>query len=452
MKNLDYKKIYKVIIVILAIALIALGVYVYKKQNEYKLASENSYNLAFYEVVDYVDNVETYLAKSLISTTPEHGAETLTYLWREANLAQGYLAQLPINTEGLSNTAKFLNQVSDYSYSLAHKNIYNEPLTQEELDNLKTLHNYSVQLKDTLVQLSNDINEGTISWSELTDKGTTTFAQEVSNISKDSFSNLEENFHEYSGLIYDGAFSEHLTSNNPKGLTGEDISQEDASKIAKEFIGEDKVEEINLNGLSENGNIQNYSFSVKIKNSDQNNNASIAISKKGGIYYNYNRNIDGENISQEDADKLGKDFLSSKGFNNMKETYYLKQEGVVTINYAYNQDDVVMYPDLIKVKVALDNGEILGIETTGYINSHQERNLPQVKITKEQAKQSLNKDLEIMSEGLAVIPTEYKTEILCWEFKGKVEDKEFLVYINAENGNEEDVLVIVNTPNGTLTM
>ena len=62
------------------------------------------------------------------------------------------------------------------------------------------------------------------------------------------------------------------------------------------------------------------------------------------------------------------------------------------------------------------------------------------------------KELKIQSEGLAVIPTEWQSELLCYEFKGKVEDREFLVYINAENGREEDILMITNTPNGTLTM
>ena len=136
----------------------------------------------------------------------------------------------------------------------------------------------------------------------------------------------------------------------------------------------------------------------------------------------------------------------------MKETYYLKQDGIVTINYAYTQNDVVMYPDLIKLKIALDNGEVLGIETTGYLNSHQERSLATPKISIEEANKNLNKNLEIISEGLAVIPTEWKTEIQCYEFKGKVDDTEFLVYINSENGREEDILVIINTPNGTLTM
>lgn len=40
---------------------------------------------------------------------------------------------------------------------------------------------------------------------------------------------------------------------------------------------------------------------------------------------------------------------------------------------------------------------------------------------------------------------------LLW-IQGKVDDREFLVYINAENGREEDILIITNTPNGTLTM
>ena len=57
-----------------------------------------------------------------------------------------------------------------------------------------------------------------------------------------------------------------------------------------------------------------------------------------------------------------------------------------------------------------------------------------------------------MSENMAIIPTEWKTEIFCYEFKGKIEDKEFLVYINVETGKEEDILVILDTPGGTLTV
>ena len=438
------------IIVWLLIVVAILGIILYKKQREYRQASENSYNAAFFELVDYVQNVETYLAKALISSTPEHGAETLTNLWREANLAQAYLSRLPIESQELENTEKFLNQVSDYSYSLSRKNIYNESLSDDDFNNLKELHTYSQELENTLNQLSDDLNTGRFSWGELTKKGTVAFAQQVDNISKESFSNLEENFHEYSGLIYDGAFSEHLTNVERKGLTGDDVDENQAKEIAENFIGVENIKETSSLGYFENATIQNYGFSIK-KNNDET--VNISVAKKGGhiISMNANREVKAESITQEQANEYGKSYLESKGFSNMKETYYLKQDGIVTINYAYNQNNVVIYPDLIKVKVALDNGEVLGLEATGYLNNHQQRDISNVKISKEDAKKNLNKNLEIKSEGMTVIPTEWKTEILCYEFKGKVDDREFLVYINAENGKEEDVLVITNTPNGTLT-
>lgn len=441
------------IMIILIIISIVLGYFLYQEKEKYTTATHNQYNLALYELIDYVQNVENYLAKAMITSTPEHGAETLSKVWREANLAQVYLAQLPVSSTELSNTAKFLNQVSEYSYSLSRKNIYKEELSQEDLDNLKSLHDYSTELKNTLNQLSTDMNEGRISWNELTKNTEIAFAQQVDNLSAATFSNLDENFGEYAGLIYDGAFSEHIESAERKGLTGEEIDEERAKQIAKEFIGEDRIEELNSNGLIENGNIQVYDFNAKVKDGDSNNPLTISISKIGGhiVNMNYNRGVDVEVISVEEADKIGKEFLNSREIYNMKETYYLIEGGIITINYAYEQNDITVYPDLIKLKIALDNGEILGMETTGYLNNHEERNIPAVNISKEEAKSNLNKNLEITSEGLAIIPTEWKTEILCYEFKGKINDTDFLVYINAETGREENVLVIIDTPNGILT-
>lgn len=452
LNNLKKNYIYGIII-LMVIAIVALGIFLYKEKTQYTIATENQYNLAFYEVVDYINNVQNYLAKSIVSSSAENGAKTLMHVWREANLAQAYLSQLPIATNELNATSKFLNQVSEYSYSLATKCINNEEITEEELNNLQSLYDYSTNLNTILEQLVNDMGSGNISWAELTKDTDTALAQQVDNLSSSSFSNLDSNFGEYEGLIYDGAYSEHIESAEKKGLTGNKISEEDAKNIAKNTIGEERIEEISSNGLIENGNIAVYDFSVKIKDGDNNNPMTISISEKGGhvVLMNYNREISEEKLSQEEANNIGKEFLNSRGFSNMKETYYLKQGNSVTINYAYEQEGVVIYPDLIKVKVALDNGEILGMETTGYLNNHTERNIPEVKITEDEAKQNLNKNLEITSSGLAIIPTEWKTEIFCYEFKGKVNDTDFLVYINAETGSEENILVIIDTPNGVLT-
>jgi len=136
----------------------------------------------------------------------------------------------------------------------------------------------------------------------------------------------------------------------------------------------------------------------------------------------------------------------------MKSTYYMDENNIATINFAYTQNNVTIYPDLIKVQVAMDNGDIVGFESAGYLFSHKERNLPVPRISQAEAKSMLNQNLEIINSGLAVIPTDVKTEVLVYEFKGKVDDREFIVYINAETGNEEDILIILHTPNGILTI
>lgn len=436
--------------ILLIIAIIVLGVFLYKEKNNYTIATENSYNFAFYQVVDYMKDVENYLAKAMISSSSEHAAETLMHVWREANLALSYLTQLPISSNELANTEKFLNQVSDYSFSLATKSIDGKDLNQEELDHLKELYDYSVNLADILEQLSNDMGSGRISWKELTKDVDTTFAQQVDNLSVTSFSNIDQNFGEYEGLIYDGAYSEHMESAEKKGLVGEEVTEEQAKEKAISFIGKERLENINLNSLVENGDIVVYDFTAKLKDG---NILTIAISKKGNhiVVANNNREIKEEKISQDEANEIGKKFLESLGIPNMEPTYYLKQGGAVTINYAYTQQDVTIYADLIKLKVALDNGEILGMETSGYLNNHTERNLETPGITLEQAQETLNKNLEITSSGLAIIPTEWKTEVFCYEFKGKINDTDFLVYINAKTGKEENILVIIETPNGILT-
>ena len=438
-------KIWILLSVKLLIVIAILGYNLYEQKNKYATITENDYNKAFYEVVDYVQNVKTYLAKTMVSKTAEHGAEMLTHVWRESNLAQSYLGMLPIESQELENTEKFLNQISEFSYSLSRKTIEGNELSDDDMSKIKELYNYSNDLSNTLNEMSDELNNGTLKWADLVKNTESSKITEVS-----GFDVVEDNFHEFTGLIYDGAFSEHITSSEKKGLTGEDIDEETAKQKAEEFIGKDKIKETKSNGYVENGDIPVYRFEITT-NEEQN--IGISISKKGGhvVFLNYNRNVTEEKISPEEAVQKGKEYLNNKGFPNMQETYYLKENGFITVNYAYKQNNVVIYPDLIKVKIALDNGEIIGLESTGYLNNHYERNISKNLISIEDAKKQLTNNIEIKSEGLAIIPTEWNTEILCYEFKGKVEDIDFIAYINAETGEEEDILIITNTPNGTLT-
>ena len=108
-----------------------------------------------------------------------------------------------------------------------------------------------------------------------------------------------------------------------KGLTGENVDEEKAKQVVTQLINQDKIKEISSLGLSENATIPSYTFSVQ---TSDNKNVSVSISQKGGhvIYMNYDREVTSEIIQQEEANNIGKEFLARHGFENMKETYYLK--------------------------------------------------------------------------------------------------------------------------------
>lgn len=457
-KLLDFKKrlsdrhMYSIVLTVIG-AVAIWGLYQYKQETEFKQRVENQYNRSFYEMVGYVQNVETMLSKAMIANSPEMGITNLSEVWRQANLAQANLGQLPISHLALDNASKFLTQVSDFSYSLIRQNLDGRPINQNQFDDMRKLHDYSVRMSDTLSQLEAELGQGRIRWGELSRVGTPLLERNTKNFTTTQFENVEKQFKEYPSLIYDGPFSDTLRDIEPQGLTGENVTQEQAKAIAVTFIGAGNVQEIRPAGTTD-GAIKTFNFDVTLKNAPRDTGTRINVTQKGGhvLLMNNNRVVTREVVNVEQAKEAGKRFLESRGYKNMVDTYYLKEDGVATINYAYSQGNVTVYPDLIKVKVALDNGEIVGMESKAYLTAHRERTIQKPKITQAEARRNINTRLEVNSSGLAIIPTKWKTEILTYEFKGRVDGRDFIVYVNADNGKEEQILLIVDTPNGILTM
>lgn len=455
MENLWNKKLdlHGVIIVaIIAIIIFAfLSIYLEMENKKLETAINNTYDKSFYELTEYVDNVEALLAKAEITSTPIYMAKTLTNIWRKADLAQASLSQIPIENNVLEVAVKFFNQLSDYSYSLSNKLIDGEEIKEEDYKNLEKYYLACKTLNETLQNLASDVMSETLSWKDLSKKDSGAFwSPEVENFTKDSFSKIEEDMQDYEGLIYDGPFSEHMTSVTPLGLGDKEINSGDAEKIVYDFLNSGEIKSVKYNGTVE-GNIIAFDFEF-IKNDE--NLGRINITKQGGkvLWMNIYREVGESMIDKKYASGLAKKYLEDHGFSNMKESYYTDENGILTINYAYNQNGIICYPDLIKVKVALDNGEVLGLETMSYLNSHHTREIPIVNISMQEARQKLNSKLEVITEQVAVIPTDWRTELTVYEFRCKAIDREFIIYINVENGKEEKIFLLLDTPGGTFTV
>lgn len=452
-RRLSDRKMYSIVIVVIA-AVAIWGIIQYRKVADLRQELDNQYNRAFYDMIGYVNNVETLLIKSMITSTPEKTATILQEAWRQANLAQTNLGQLPVSQPVLANTSKFLTQVGDLAYSLNNQNLDGKPLKDEQYSTIEKLHGFAVSLNKSLNELQSQLASGRLKWGELANKGSRLFKKTSQNMQMQQFESIDKTFQEYPTLIYDGPFSDHLTTAEPKGVTGDNLSAEQVKEKVVKLFGEDKVESVEFTGKNDTNPLKTYNYHVKFKNAPDDEIATIGMTQKGGhvLWMLHNKTVEEKKIEMDKAKEIGRKYLEERGFKGMVDTYYIAEDNTATINYAYQQDNVTIYPDLIKLKIALDNGDIIGIESKGYLYSHREREIPEPKITEEEARAKINPRMKILSTGLAIIPTDYKTELFVYEFKGKVNNNDFLVYINAETGKEEDVLMIVNTPNGILTM
>lgn len=442
------KKVLNVAIFMTFGALIIFSLEMTNNFKRQKNLVQDEYNKSMYLAVSYINNVEVDLAKLLVTSTPKMSAVTLADIWKQANLAKECLEQIPVGQNSMANASKYLTQVSDFSYTLMKQNISDIKLTEDEYEKLKHIYEDSSKLSSKMSDIYDDLNAGRIKWDELEKIGNEKLPDnDISN----SISEVGKTFQNYEGLIYDGAFSDHLLSSEPKFLLQKEISEDDAKKYIEEVIlNDEKIDKIEFKGES-NGKIELYNFDVTL---DSKQKRTISITKNDCKLYLMigDKKVKEQNISVDEAKKRGMEFLNKLGIDNMTETYYQKTENMIVINYAATQDGVILYPDLIKVKISLDDGKVYGVEAAGYIFNHTTRNNLKPSISQEKAKSILNSSIEIISSDLALIPTESNSEILTYEFKGKIDNREFLIYINADNAREEKVLLVIDNKNGVLTM
>jgi spore germination protein len=419
----------------------------------YKLQLVNSYQHAFSELVSGVGELDSALQKTLYATSPSMVSSVCAEVYGKAQSAQYALGELPFSSYKFQNMSGFITKVGDYAYMLSKKASTGAESTDEEHNNLKKLSDTASILSNNLNQLMWDTKNTGISVSNI-DKFTDTASQvgddATSNTLQDSFAVMEGEFPETPALIYDGPFSSHIAGLTPKMTEGaSDVTADQAQQKAAAFMGM-KENTLKANG-ERGGSLPVYMFYTNADGGT----ISFEVTKKGGYIASVfnSRLVRAHAINSGDAAKLAAQFLNRKGYKNMKQSYELNDGNILTVNFAYTQDGVICYPDLIKVSVALDNGSIVGFESQGYIMNHTDRTIPAAKINENQAKTKVSSFLKVLSHDMAVIPTAGKSEVFTHEFKCENDNKQhYIVYVNAETGNEEKILILQETDQGTLAM
>lgn len=454
------KKAFIITVSILSCVILVLGIVLFNSNNALTQTSaslESVYQRSFYDLVSNVNNMEVEVSKLMVSGDSTSQQKSLSFIKQQTSDAENSLSSLPINNEVLGETSKFMNELNGYCTSLI---TYKEgKLEENDVNTLNKVHRSLVKIKAEL----NEIMDKIMSGYKIT---------EHSDIFSDSgfsknFSGFNADTLEIPSLIYDGPFSSSTYKKQVKGLKNIEIGEEEGEKIIENIL-KDNITGINRLGETK-GNFETFDYGVNTKNRDY----FVQITKKGGFLLNMTSNISSkeeavddktssENIEADTIDKETErvkkgidsalEFAKKLNIENLNCVWSAYSNEVAYINLAPSQDDIVLYPDLIKAKVDLETNEVVGWEASSYAYNHTEREdlIPQLDL--EDAKKLVSPSLKVEKSRLCVIPLDYVGETLAYEFSGTFDTYKYYLYIDAYTGSQVRVLRVIQTNEGELIL
>ncbi|SDC29956.1 MULTISPECIES: PepSY1/2 domain-containing protein [unclassified Candidatus Frackibacter] len=432
------------LIFVLVVSLAVVGYWGVKNNRilaQWELQAENQYRSAFQELNTHFESLETEIATALVTKSNERRLVKLNNIWRDAFAAQEDLGELPIAGVSLTNIKSLLSKTERYAYRLSQENI-NKKLSGKDWENLNQLHKQVKVAANDLEEVHNKIEKNNFRWSKqrhiilekdnLSDNSVLSSLQVTER--KLKLSNLDL------GLEQESTDQFLLQLSKVKGQEGS-IEKDKAIKLAKDFLG----------ARSKNYKFDLYDNQVKdsgivtvIANSEETNNSQIFfdISQKSGevIWFLEKRSFKTSEFEDDQVQKFATDFVKQSNYDDLVVKEISSEGNLGIVDLAPKTEGVLIYPQLVKVKVALDNGDIIGFNARRFLSNNDLEVDLEPKLSLEEAKQRVNQRLDLKDNRLAVIFNDIGRPILSYEFVGVLGDEEFKIYINADNGREVKVI------------
>lgn len=429
------------VIALSASAIAALSVALYYSetrnvtQESYIRSMEAVYSRSYYDLLDSANDLDLRLAKLRAASTAEAQRDLLYGVWQTATSASASLAAFEGGTEGIMKANKFLGQVGDYARCLAEEMGDGEPLTAEEAETLGKMRDVAAAFKKALSDTRDAMMSGKVFTGEngLIDG----FASSFDEFAEPSF--------EYPQMIYDGPFSDALEDRDCKALDGlDDIDKALGAELLADYIPE--ARDIAFYDRTEGDIVTlNYTFAV------DGGSGFAQLSERGGLLVacNVDYAVAATEVGYPQHCAAALRFAANAGYDDMRVVWCSLSQGTVYVNLAPVEDGVVLYPDLVKVKVDEKRGAVTGLDAAHYVFNHTERALPAPTITADEAAAKVVLPT-VSGAELCLIPLEETREVLAYEFECE-SGGTYYVYIDAMTGEEADILYVMDSEQGRVT-
>lgn len=441
-----YKRVSAVlfpVVTILLIGSLMWGNQIKEDRNSIQIKAENQYQRAFHDLSYHMDRLHAEIGNTLAVNSTSQGMHRkgLMNVWRLTSEAQNEINQLPLAMLPFSKTEEFLSRIANFSYKTGVRDMTKEPLSENEIKTLKTLYTNSGDITKDLQEVRNNVISKKLRWLDV-ETAMAKQNEQADNTIIDGFKTVNKKVETYPELDWGPSVSSMYEKRSVKMLSGMPVTEEDITRKALKFAdaGENASCQVTENGKGTDWE----SYTAKVQ-SPKGKPLSMDFTRKGGLLISYTdeRQVGPKKVSVDDAMDMAGEFLAKKGYRDMKAVSADPYDNLVNFTFVREQDGVLIYPEKMTVRSALDNGEVVGFQASDFVYEHRDnREIPDPKLSIAEARKTLNTDFKELYNRKALIKNDRSEDTLCYEIGGKINGSQYRLYINADTGLEETVEVI----------
>lgn len=435
-------------ITLLVVALAGISFWGYqehKEKNAVLIHAENNYQRAFHDLTYQVDLLHDKIGATLAMNSRKSLSPALVDVWRLTAEAQNDVGQLPLTLVPFNKTETFLSDIGNFSYRTAVRDLEKEPLNDQEYNQLKSLYKQAGEIQDELRTVQSKVIKYNLRWMDV-EMALASADENTDNTIIDGFKTVEK---KVAGYTEANAQNPTFLSTNQKDkmykhVEGKVLTKKEALAIAKKYaqVSEDVEAKVEQNGKG-----SDYGFySISLLDTKTNTEVNMDLTKKGGypIWYLNNREVQQKKLDLHQAYTKAVAFLKDHKFDSLELFESSQYDKMGLFSFVTSVDGVKVYPDSVKVKIALDDGSIIGFSADEYLQSHQLRQIGETTLSAKEALTHINSKVDIMEQSKAIIINDVGEEILCYEFLGVINQDTYRIFINARDGQEEKVEKLKN--------
>ncbi|MGN0813558.1 MAG: PepSY1/2 domain-containing protein [Candidatus Coproplasma sp.] len=388
------------------------------------------YTQSLYELNAIVDDLDTNLARAKASSSPSDRVKVFADIAVESQNAELILERFPLEMQTTERLTAFINDMCRDTKGMLYTVANGGELSEQQIKALEYFYNTNAKVKTQLNKLIE-----------------TTCEKDMLTAMRGGDCELIKGFTQIQNNVFDEIPAGHGKPHAPAYLEGEeDITPSQAESIAKRLFADYKVSDAKCVGEAL-GRIPMYNVNLTIPDGEM----LVQISKAGGKVVGFDsfKECTENNFSVDRCVGIAEDFIEKMGYSGLKPVWASVNGTTCNLHFATEQDGVIIYSDLVKIKVCEQRGIVTGMDASGYILRHRERQIDRASISEEQAKSSINGNIAVSSTRLALIPIG-RNEALCYEFFGEMGGVEYYIYVDADTGEELEVRTVINTKQGKI--